>query len=120
MAAREQFGHGGAPVAAMRGELRIAQLVSHQRVPLMAESEESAFRGARSGKSISRETRHYDVERVGLIAAVRCRISQQWDELEKTIERVGETVGQDDRQRRGTPSLLVDEMNACAIDSRRE
>src|ERR1700719_3390441 len=68
-----------------------------------------------AGKSKARERRHDYVERIGWFPAVRCRIGKPGNQLQHFKKRSGPAMEQQDRDRRGSPSALVNKMDGLVV-----
>src|SRR5262249_6296315 len=72
---------------------------------------------ARFRKSVTRQTRHHDIEGIGRIAAMCGGIREKGNEFVEAVEGVGDPVRERERQRRWPASCLENEMNLGAVDS---
>jgi hypothetical protein len=116
MATGKLFGHRAAPVAAMRRETFVAQLLGHQRVPHIADAERVARPGWLVGEPVAGQAGNDDVEGIRGVAAMCFRIGQHRNDLREAQEGIRIAVSEDDGQRPIAFAALVDEMDAESAD----
>ncbi len=116
----EPGGDGAAPVTALGEVAIVSKNVGHE----LGEQRRHFARphGTRrlSGEAEARQRGGDDVEGVARIAAEALGMSQRLDDLDKFRHRSGPAVGNQQRQRRRTAALLVNEMDVDPFDRRGE
>ena len=117
---REHLGDRASPIAAVRREATDPQLLRHQPVPQIANAEDHPVLVGRIRESITRQTRHDHLERVGRVGAVARGVGEHRDQLRESQKGIREAVGQNDRQRIWTATGLVNEVQAFTVELRLE
>jgi len=116
--AKRQIGiHRSSPIASLRTEAGIAELVDHQARPEIRNLRRvhaALTRAVRESIAGQRGDDH--VERVCRVTAVSCRIREGPDHLVHFVEAARPAVGQHERQRLGSLSLDVDEVDSQPVD----
>ena len=110
-------GDDGPPVSSLGGEALVAEHVGHELDPqLRGAAPVHAGRSQWAREAVARQRRHYDVEGVRQIAAVLLWMGERPDQLRVVPEGPGPAVGEHDRQRAVAGALLVQVVNADAVD----
>src|SRR5580658_5483544 len=113
----ELLSNESAPITTLSRELRVAENVAHQRDPQIRRAPPiDSGSGKRRRKAEARKGRNNHIERVGGIAAERCRVGQRTNHLVQIPEGPRPSVRENQRDRLRTLAWLVDEMNGNAVD----
>src|SRR5262249_6982494 len=106
-----------APVPTLSRELLVAKHILHERYPQVCGPREIDARGSeRCGKPKPRERWHHHIEGVLRITTERRRISQRTDHFVKIPERPRPAMGQNQRDRLGTLTQFMDEVDWYGTD----
>ena len=110
------FRDGPAPIAALRGKLRVSEAL-HQHDPGARDAiRPPAGRGRLAGKPVARQRGNHEMERVRCARAVRRGIGERIDDLQLLDDRAGPSMRDDERQRIFMFRTNVNEMNVEPVD----
>src|SRR5579862_7968171 len=117
---RELFGDGASPISAMRSIFLVAESFRHQVRPNIVDLKNRSHFRRFVGKTIPRQIRNDDVERIFLTPAECGGIGEHRNDFRETIKRIGIAVCEDKRKRIWSLAALVNKVNSYVVDCRFE
>ena len=117
----EPRGDERAPVAALRGEARIAEHAGHQLGEAVGDRLRREARLPRlEREAVAGQRRSDDGEGVGRVAAEARRIGEAGDDLEELEHRARPAVREEERKGSRAPALDVEEVQVDPVQRHRE
>jgi len=113
---RHGIDHRASPVTALGGELCVTEALHKDDPGSRDPGRIPAGRGRLGGKSVTRQRRNHEVERVGDIGAVGGGVRERIDDFQLLDHRSGPSMGDDERHRVGMLRAHMDEMNVQPVD----